>query len=384
MNHKTYNHIKTFLDTVKIPVVKQHVGFLDIIKKTTNETINSNIYAHFLSCEEDEIKHAFLNALLYIIEEKTKRKTQLSVTEVFTEYTTNSGRIDIVLRDLLNENHIIIENKIYHHLDNDLLEYWDFIKVNDEKKRGVLLTLNPHSIPGKVENKFINITHWEWISKVKELIDFNAIKNKNYHVYLSDFLETIEKITNTYLMNDSAKFYFENTKQINAANETRQEGHKFLNDQYNLIAEKLGMKTYGNALEWKNIWDEENTIDTYFTIFAGDIVSGKDLSYMVIIELYREDKERMSDLDTQFQSHEQYKLLSKGSVHNKYQHYLIKEYKITIEEFANFSDHVVSNIQNDFGQLFVEIVKYLHPLKDISDWENNVVRETKEDFIINK
>src|SRR5690554_5764156 len=100
MNHKTYNHIKTFLDTVKIPVVKQHVGFLDIIKKTTNETINSNIYAHFLSCEEDEIKHAFLNALLYIIEEKTKllnallyiieektkRKTQLSVTEVFTEY----------------------------------------------------------------------------------------------------------------------------------------------------------------------------------------------------------------------------------------------------------------------------------------------------------
>lgn len=374
MSNTTYNHLKLFLDTAEIPIVKQHVGFLDIIKKTTNETINSSIYAHFLACEEDEIKQAFLNALLSIIETKSQHKTQLSAIQVFTEYTTNTGRIDIVIRDLINENHIIIENKIYHHLDNDLLEYWNYIKVNDDKKRGVLLTLNRHHIPEEVKDKFINITHWEWVLKVKELIDFNKIKNHNYHVYLTDFLETIEKITYTYHMNESAKFYFENAMQINAATETRQEGHKFLNDQYNLIAEKLGMQTYGNELGWKNIWDEKNTIDTYFTIIAGNILTGKELSYSIIIELYREDKNRISDLDTKFKTHDQFKNLNKGSSFNEFHHYLIKEYNITIDELENFSDHVINNIQNDFGQLFVDIVSFLHPTKDISDWENNVVK----------
>lgn len=378
MQNVDYNSLMDFLkESNEIPVVNEHVGFLDVIRKTTNETINSNIYAHFLSCDEDEIKHAFLDALIAIIKEKTTLKTELLDTQIYTEYSTSTGRIDIVIRDLINENHIIIENKIRHHLDNDLQEYWDFIKVSDAKKRGVLLTLYASKIPEDVKDKFINITHWEWISKVKELINIEVIKSINYKVYLTDFFETIEKITYTYHMNDSAKFYFENTMQINAATETRQEGHKFLNDQYHLIAEKLGMQTFGNELGWKNFWDEKNRIDTYFTIVTEKIVTGTELSYSIIIELYREDKKRIEELNNKFNSHEQFKVLHKGSPFNKFHHYLMKEYKITINEFENFSDNVVSNIKNDFGQLFVDIVNYLynepHPTKDISDWENNLI-----------
>ena len=373
MQKVDFNHLKNFLKmSDKIPIVNEHVGFLDIIKKTTNETINSNIYAHFLSCDEEEIKQAFLDALIFIVNDKTKLKTQLSATEVYTEYSTRTGRIDIVIRDLVNQSHVLIENKIYHHLDNDLQEYWDYIKVSDSKKRGVVLTLSPQTIPNEVKDKFINITHLEWISKVKNLIDFSAIQKENYKVYLTDFFETIKQLTNTYTMNDSARFFFENTKQINAASHTRQEGHQFVNDQYNLIAEKLGLQTFGNKLEWKNFWDETNTIDTYFTIVAENILTGKELTYSIIIELYREDIYRIDDLDAKFKAHNQFIKLHKGGPHNKFYHYLIKEYKITIEELANFSDHVVYNIQNDFGQLFVDMVKYLHPSKDISAWEYNV------------
>lgn len=376
MQNIDYNSLKEFLnESDEIPVVNEHIGFLDVIRKTTNETINSNIYAHFLSCNDDEIKYAFLNALLAIITEKTQLKTELIDIQIFTEYSTNTGRIDIVIRDLINENHIIIENKIKHKLNNDLQEYWDFIKVTDAKKRGILLTLSPHYIPKEVDDKFINITHWEWISKVKELIDISEIKKENYKVYLSDFFETIEKITYTYHMNDSAKFYFENAKQINAASKTKQEGHKFLNDQYYLIAEKLGMQTFGNELGWKNIWDDKNKLDTYFTIIAGNIVEGRELSYSIIIELYREDKARIEELNTKFKTHPQFITLNKGGIHHKFHHYLIKEYKITFKEFENFADNVVSNIKNDFGKIFIDIVNYLHPTIDKSEWENNLIEE---------
>lgn len=374
MQDLNYNNLKVFLEKQdKIPFIKEHIGFLDVINKTNNETINSNIYAHFLSCDEEEIKNTFLNALLSIIEDKTKLKTQLSDTEIFTEFSTKTGRIDIVIRDLINQFHILIENKIYHHLDNDLQEYWDFIEVSDGKKRGVLLTLSPHTIPVEVDGKFINITHWEWISKVKDLIDFSAINKINYQVYLTDFFETIEKLTNTYTMNDSAKFYFENAQQINAVNQTRLEGHKFLNDQYNLIAAKLGMQTFGNELEWKNFWDETNRLDTYFSIVTENIVSGKELSYAIIIELYRDDIKKNDELDDKFKTHEQYQKLGKGKTTTTYCHYLIKNYKITLDEFENFADNVIENIKKDFGEIFIDIVNHLYPTIDKKEWENNLL-----------
>ena len=374
MQNVDFNHLNNFLKmSEEILTVQEHIGFLDVIKKTTSETINSNIYAHFLSCDEEEIKHTFLNALLSIIEEKTQLKIQLSDTEIRTEFPTSTGRIDVVIRDLINQSHILIENKIYHHLDNDLKEYWNFIKVSDSKKRGVLLTLEPHTIPKEVKGKFINITHWEWISKVKALIDFSAIQKTNYKVYLTDFFETIEQLTNTYTMNDSARFYFENAKQINAASHTKQEGHKFLNEQYNLIAAKLGLQAFGNELEWKNFWDETNRIDTYFTIVAENIVSGKELSYSIIIELYREDIKKIDELDNKFKTHHQYQKLDKGKTTTTECHYLIKNYKITLDEFENFANNVVGNIKKDFGEIFIDMVNHLYPTKDINCWKNNLL-----------
>ena len=92
MNEVTLSNLKHFIDSSTIPVVKQHIGFLDIIKKTTNEIINSNIYAYFLSCDDSEIKYAFINALVSIIDEKTNDTIQLIDTEVFTEFQTETGR----------------------------------------------------------------------------------------------------------------------------------------------------------------------------------------------------------------------------------------------------------------------------------------------------
>lgn len=52
---------------------KSNIGFLEIIKKQYNETINSAIYAHFINADENLVRDLFLNALTDLIEEKTDR-----------------------------------------------------------------------------------------------------------------------------------------------------------------------------------------------------------------------------------------------------------------------------------------------------------------------
>ena len=50
---------------------------------------------------------------------------------IMTEYgTKNQKRIDILLQNV--EQAIIIENKVYHTLDNDLDEYYNEISNNDK------------------------------------------------------------------------------------------------------------------------------------------------------------------------------------------------------------------------------------------------------------
>jgi len=355
----------------EIPSVEQRIGFLEIIKKSHNETINSNIYAHFLSCKINTIKYAFLDALLTIIEEKSSKALIFPALHISTELPTNSGRIDIVIQDLVNLNVIIIENKIYHRLDNDLKEYWEFFKINDNKKIGVLLTLKPHSIPKEVEGKFINITHWEWISGVKEILDLNSIKDHSYKLYLTDFINSIEKISTTYTMNASAKFFFEHAIKVNEANATLIEGHNFLNSQYELIAAKLGLQTYGSDINWRNIWDENNILDTFLTIDAQDLISGKHLKYKIILELFREDKVHALDLTNRFKNHPQFSDKNRGQTQGIYCHLLVKEYTIKLDDLSQFADVVVSNIKTDFNEIFIKIIEYLYPDKNISDWKSN-------------
>ncbi|RYH72160.1 hypothetical protein EVU94_13915 [Flavobacteriaceae bacterium 144Ye] len=371
--------LQTFLNQNEIPTVKQNVGFLEIINKSHNETINSNLYAHFLSCKINPIKHAFLDALLDLIEEKASKKLSIAQFQVRTELATTTGRIDIVLEDNLNLNTILIENKIYHNLHNDLNEYWTFFKLNESKKVGVLLTLKPHTIPIEVQGKFINITHWEWISKVKEILDVDSLKDEAYKRYVTDFFNTIENISTTYKMNNSAKFFFNNAIQVNKVYDTIVEGHGYLISQYQLIAEKLGLQTYGSDINWRNIWDEENHLDTFITIDAQDLVSGKYPRYKIILELMRKDKDRVEELSVKFENHAQFSDKFRGQTRGMHCHFLVKEYDIDLNDLDKFAEIVEHNIKTDFNKIFIEVVEYLYPDKNISIWKHNFMAVNKND-----
>ena len=363
----SYKRLHTFLATTEIPVVAPQIGFLEIIGKQHHENINSALYAHFINADEEGISDVFLQTLLELIKKKTNKNLPFIDAAAQTEVTTKEGRIDILIRDRRQDSTIIIENKIYHWLNNPLLEYWEHVKVNDANKVGVLLTLESHAVPEDVKGKYINITHLEWVRLIKERLLENEFPF-NYRVYLNDFVQTIENLSTTYEMNEAAKFYFQHAKQVKKANHTMNEAHDFLKNQFQLIADRIGWQTFGNALEWRNFWDEANHLDTYLTILTKDLLEGKP-RYTLILELLRKDREREKELREFLKDHPQTKGKTRGEDSGEYLHFLCKDYTITEDELANLSEHVVNRIRNDFADMKLKVIQKLYPKVNTAVWE---------------
>ena len=141
----------------------------------------SNIYAYYMNPRnEPEYAFAFTTALLELCDLKRSEVLPGDNYRVSTEVPTSSssekkktGRIDILIE---GEKSIIIENKINHRLDNPLKDYWDYA-INPVVL--IVLTiprLSEHELEwnkrrkGADQIKCINITHYDLITKTKEVL----------------------------------------------------------------------------------------------------------------------------------------------------------------------------------------------------------------------
>ena len=160
------------LALLEIPTINvKPLGFLDIIGKQHDEVINTRLYCNFLSPNFNlEIAKLFIASLLNLVTKKTGKNINIQVGYTCsTEIETSKGnRIDLVINSTENKSAIIIENKIFTLLKNDLIDYWSNFNYPDENKIGIILTLKKISIPPEVKDMYINITHTEWITQIKD------------------------------------------------------------------------------------------------------------------------------------------------------------------------------------------------------------------------
>ncbi len=346
-------------------------GFLEIAGIAYHENVNSRIYAHFLNLEHEGVRLSFVNALLQLVHEKSGKDIALhTFTAQLEEVTNKNYRIDLLLKDPGNKTAVIIENKIYHHLDNDLENYWNHVPFEEKDKVGVLLTLYPHAIPEEVIGKFINITHSEWIGRIRA----NGLPMgipPNYCIYINDFATTIDRLTKSYAMNEQARFYFQHASKIMAAKHTMDEAHRFIEDQLDVLCARLGWSKYGSSWEWRNIWDKENTINTFFTIWYDPIIKG-ELKFSIFLELTGQDKERMAELEPILANSEQFNAMEQKTHSAKhYIHFGVRNYTLTMEELEHFGEHMYQLILRDFAETIVTIIKYYYPDKNIDKWLPN-------------
>jgi len=357
----------TQLLALDIPtVIHPEPGFLEIAGIPHYENVNSRIYAYFLEQSHfPTLAQVFIDSLLELVEKKQGKIIGISNYDVITENLTKKNyRIDITLDDSAAKSAVIIENKIYHHLDNDLVDYWEHFNYPDENKVGVLLTLEPFEIPKEVHGKFVNITHQEWVAKIQENRLPGKLPNKIY-TYLNDFFQTIDNLTKSNTMNEQAKFYFQHTKQVIKANETFVEGRAFIEGQITQLADKLNWKVYGNKHNWKNIWDKENELETFYTLWYDPLLNGEG-KITVIIELIREDVKKEERLDAVLKDRLLDKKMHKGERLGNYLQYACKEYDLTIDKIENFADTVYEIIQEDFAEIMKIALKNNYPDKNIN------------------
>ena len=164
--------LQTFLNRSDIPIAKEKPKtYLSIAKQPHYENVLSNIYAFYFDTNgEHNLGNLFIQSLLGLISGSNIVKgDSKKVLEEFcdfdcdTEYSTDkNGRIDLLLSN--DKNAIIIENKVYHHLNNDLSDYWNSIKLNENNKIGLVMSLHPIS---DIQHKhFVNITHLDFLNAV--------------------------------------------------------------------------------------------------------------------------------------------------------------------------------------------------------------------------
>jgi hypothetical protein len=215
MNLKT---LQPFLNQNDIPIIKSKPKtFLGIAKQPHYENVMSNIYAFYFNVNEvHKLKDLFIKSLLeiinslYLSQEKQIFDSFLNF-EIITEYgTVNQKRIDILLQN--NSQAIIIENKVYHELNNDLDEYYNEIKV--ETKVGIVLSLYP--ISDIKHKQFINITHLRLLENVMRNLGLYLLQaNDKYIVHLKDFFQNIINLSHPIMEKEDILFYYKNQQEIN-------------------------------------------------------------------------------------------------------------------------------------------------------------------------
>jgi len=123
------------------------------------ENVCSNILKFYLDpTNEHGLKDLVLNSLLHLIDKDFHFDLDFEQIEVYREHKTiNDNRLDLVV---LTDNYAIgIENKIFHHLHNDLTDYKNTVKsfcYNSRKPVCIVLSLNKLTSPEDIKKIAIN------------------------------------------------------------------------------------------------------------------------------------------------------------------------------------------------------------------------------------
>lgn len=134
-----------------------------------------------------------------------KEEIQSAEYTVEREQTTENGkRIDILLQDNTPEVEedkdtqpqsswaVIIENKVYAPLYNDLQEYWNDVKA--EKKIGIILSISGADVTTKPppDGYYVSILHKELVDEVVQNLHGSFLESDDRHLlFLKEYIANI-------------------------------------------------------------------------------------------------------------------------------------------------------------------------------------------------
>lgn len=352
--------LQAFLDYNAIPKIKKRPKtFLGIAKQPHYENVMSNIYAFYFNVNEVHgMSDLFINSLLEIILEskigQEKTVNEISDFTVETEvYTAKNGRIDILLS---NENHaIIIENKVYHTLNNDLQDYFKSTKVNENKvenKIGIVLSLNRMNPNHEC---FINITHVDLLKRViANLGNYIMDAKEKYVVFLKDFYQNSINLSISEMDSKELKFYFDNQPKIIAAKDFHFAVRTHIATQVELAGELIDedlkiIKSKGEGNKRLRYYLSPRNKDLMITVLYEGLLT-PEKSIFIIVELKNnllKNKEIYKSIT--FTEWEQIYLNSYfySDKNSGWCHFAVKKYFLDEEQIINLAKFIVEKTTQD-------------------------------------
>lgn len=339
------NELEVFIKNTTIPKLKKKtLTFQDISGQPHYENVCSNIYAFFFNPSgEHGMGALFINCLVQLINEHKKEPFSFGLDfKINTESgTQKKGRIDLLLST--PDTAIIIENKIFHYLNNDLDDYWD--SINCQTKQGVVLSL--HKINKIPHKDFINITHSELSACIIRNLstEFLDIPEK-YLVYLKDFFQNIQNLTNP-MEEKIIKFYSQHVRQINEIDEIRKKFISHIISEVERsregIVEKLApYKNHNESFRYFLCPGKGNLMIT----IAFDELFKESKKIYFIVELQNEflaEKEKFREITF---SKEEEKYLSPDfyKTNGNWAHFAVQSQTLSEDDILHLSNYIATTI----------------------------------------
>ncbi len=198
-----------------LPDTQKSESIFDIAGYPHYENVCSNILAFYLNPNNE---HGLGNLLFSsLINLAGGNESQQDNFQINREVSTNKGgRLDIVIE---TDNQIIgIENKIFHHLHNDLNDYSnsidDWAKPNQLSSVKIILGVRRE----QESCGFVSITYEEFWAKIRERLgSYVNTSSQKWVLYLIDFMSTIDKLNGENMeLDKNDQFFIENEERVNA------------------------------------------------------------------------------------------------------------------------------------------------------------------------
>lgn len=198
-----------------LPSTKQRTSIFDISGYPHYENVCSNVLAFFLDPEKEHgLGDLILSSLLKLAQHPQEQS--IGAASIEREFSTNAGgRLDILIR---TDGFVIgIENKIFHHLNNDLDDYQSTLKSQSKDSLtivGVVLSLHP--VAPAESSSFINILYGElWAEVEAGLGIYAAEASLKWMAYLLDFIHTTKSLAGKSMeLNETDLFLIENVDAL--------------------------------------------------------------------------------------------------------------------------------------------------------------------------
>jgi hypothetical protein len=235
------------------------------------ENVVSNVLAFFFDDNNNHNLKGLLTKSLIEASEISESNLDLQF-EAEREVRTETGKyIDILLNN--DSCCIVIENKIWAPLYNDLNDYIEHAKKSGKNQIfGIVLSMWELD-PGHPD--FVNVTYSNFISKIRDNLGHFIVRNTNQHLFLLvDLMNNLEKL---YERGLSMNFDFINFVRQNHENVIRfgKELKTFHDDlrktvkQVNAIVIELIQDPSIEQWPWRNLPDLYDVAVTDFTIENG-------------------------------------------------------------------------------------------------------------------